>query len=117
MPEYPEVPAPETPEETVCETATTITVTVPYPTGSGYPPAPPAETPEAPYPTGPANPPAPYPTGTGAVPQPPAGTAAPTGSIPKPSAYPPVTEFPGAASSVKVGGLLAGVFVIAAFFL
>lgn len=116
-PTVPEVPeytptVPETPEETICESSTTITVTVPYPSGTGYPPVYPIETPEAPYPTGPAYPVAPYPSGTGVSP-PPAGT---TGYI-KPTGYPTPPEFTGAASHARVGGFIAGVGAFAAFFL
>lgn len=124
--ETPEVPSypssvhsvPEVPEEssTVCESSVTITVTVPYPTAPvethvETPSVP--GTPEAPYPTG-SVPAAPYPSGTGVVPAPPAGTAAPTGGYPTPSSPP---EFIGAASSVKVGGLFAGVAAVMALFL
>lgn len=43
----------------------------------------------------------------------PTGTAAPTGSM----TGPPPSEFTGAASGLKVGGALAGVGAVAAFFL
>jgi len=113
----------ETPaESTICESSITITVTVPYPSGgpvgTGYP-SHPAETPSAPYPTAPA-PSAPYPSapvGTGYPPvAPPVGTASSSGYIkPTPSSYPP--EFTGAASSLQLGGFMAGVGAFAAFFL
>jgi hypothetical protein len=115
-------------------------VTVPYPTGTGYPPAPPAPTSEAPYPAPSSVAPypapssvapypapssvapypvpssvAPYPvpSGTG-YPAPPAGTASSTGGYVKPSAPP---EFTGAASHAQIGGFVAGVGAFAAFFL
>lgn len=105
----------------------------PYPTTEAYPPAPPAGTgyPAPPAPpaagTGYPMPPAP-PAGTGypMPPAPPAGTGYPvpypTGTgAPKPSGtgvyHPGYPEFTGAASSINVGGFVAGVGAIAAMFL
>ena len=72
-----------------------------------------AVTAPAPYPTGPAVPVVP----TGGVSTPLAstvGTAKPTGTG---SYSSPPSEFTGAASSVKVGGALAGIAGVAALFL
>ncbi|EMD58807.1 hypothetical protein COCSADRAFT_30964 [Bipolaris sorokiniana ND90Pr] len=115
--ETPKVPSPDT---TSCLSSTTITVTVPYPTGTGVPPSPyvpgKPSVPAAPYPSKPVGG-APYPSvpaGTGVPPA--AGTGYPTktGGYVKPSSPP---EFTGAASALNVGGFVAGVGAFAAFFL
>lgn len=94
---------------THCEKGCTIVEPAPpteYPSAtppaetSEYAAPPPAPTPEAPYPTG----------GNATAPVYPSGTAPPT----TPSGP---AEFPGAASSLQVGGLLAGAGAIAALFL
>jgi hypothetical protein len=67
-----------------CVSSTTITVTVPYPTGPAGKPSTPAgayPTAPAPYPSGKPSGSAPYPivpVGTGVVPSVPAGTGYPT---------------------------------------
>jgi len=117
VPSYPEeTPSyPESPEET-CLSSTTVTVTIPH--GTGYPHGPkPTETPYYPIPSGTGYPPAP-PAGTGYPPAPPAGTGYPTstGGYTKPS-VPSTPEFTGAASSLNIGGFVAGVGAFAALFL
>jgi hypothetical protein len=100
-----------------CTTQTTVTVTLPHPSGTGYVPSVPSGTgvmpsvvvpyPSAPYPSAPA--------GTGYMPAPPAGTASAsgTGSPVKPT---PTEYFTGAASH-NVAGFVAGVGAFAALFL
>jgi hypothetical protein len=114
-PAYPVHSAPASKPVESCVSSTTITVTVPYPTGSGYP--------VGPKPSGPAGPggkpsgtaPAPYPvvpvgTGVPTHPQYPTGTGAYT----KPSTP---AQFTGAANSLNAAGFVAGVGAFAAFFL
>lgn len=117
VPEYPSYPEssktpeyehskPSKPEETEsCLSSTTITVTVPYPTGTGYPHGPkPTETPYYPI----------VPSGTGYVPHPTGYKPSSTGGYTKPSTP---AEFTGAASSLNAAGFVAGVGAFAAFFL
>ena len=76
-----------------------------------------AVTAPAPYPTGSAAYPPVVPTGTALTPlasEAGSGTVAPSGT----GAYSaPVSEFTGAASNLKVGGVVAGVGAVAALFL
>ncbi|PSN61137.1 hypothetical protein BS50DRAFT_154883 [Corynespora cassiicola Philippines] len=101
--------------ESICSV---VTVTETVTAGYGHTPSAPgtvAPTGPAPYPTSAAEAAVPSvaPSGTGAA-IPPAGTAAPSGT----GAYsPPSPEFTGAAGAVQVGGMLAGVGAVAAFFL
>ncbi|KAF2624109.1 hypothetical protein BU25DRAFT_450804 [Macroventuria anomochaeta] len=105
--------------EEVCSGAVTVTVTETLSYGIHTPSAPAslAVTAPAPYPTGSAGVPPVVPTGTALTPlasEVASGTAAPSGT----GAYSaPVSEFTGAASNLKVGGMVAGVGAVAALFL
>ncbi|KAH7392502.1 hypothetical protein BKA66DRAFT_567840 [Pyrenochaeta sp. MPI-SDFR-AT-0127] len=117
--------------EETCDSVVTITVTQTL-KHTPSAPAPVAPTAPAPYPTT-GYPVAPVPSGTGypSVPEaseysapPPAGTGYST-RVPAGSAKPtgtgassvPYPEFTGAASSLKMGGVVAGVGAVAALFL
>jgi hypothetical protein len=117
-PSYPASSAPASkPVEAAssCVSSTTITVTVPYPTGTGYP--------VGPKPSGPAGPGG-KPSGTAPAPYPvvPVGTGNPTkpvyptgtGAYTKPSVP---AQFTGAANSLNAAGFVAVVGAFAAFFL
>ncbi|KAF2689646.1 hypothetical protein K458DRAFT_384277 [Lentithecium fluviatile CBS 122367] len=84
----------------------TTEVSPELPSGTGYPPAPPAGTGYPAPPAGTGYPVVPAPSGTGAP--------APSGTGAYTSTYP---EFTGAASSLNVGGFVAGVGAVAALFL
>lgn len=108
-----------------CSAIVTVTATVTLPYGQHTPVAPGTTATEAPYPTTEVSPE--LPTGTGYPAPPAAGTGypvvpAPSGTgAPAPSgtgAYNPgYPEFTGAASSLNIGGFVAGVGAFAAFFL
>lgn len=107
--------------EETCDSVVTVTVTQTL-KHTPSAPAPVAPTAPAPYPTT-GYPVAPVPSGTGypSVPEAseystrvPAGSAKPTGTGASSAPYP---EFTGAASSLKMGGVAAGVGAVAAFFL
>ncbi|KAJ4381420.1 hypothetical protein N0V86_003771 [Didymella sp. IMI 355093] len=103
--------------EEVCSGAVTVTVTETLSNGIHTPSAPAslAVTAPAPYPTGSVAVPPMVPTGGVSTPlASEIGTAAPSGT----GAYSaPPSEFTGAASHAKVGGFVAGVGAVAAFFL
>jgi hypothetical protein len=93
-------------------TTVTVTETMPYVShtpsapGSAAPTIPPYPTSEAPYPTTVVYPTGGYPSGTGAP--------APSGT----GAYnPPPADYTGAASSLNIGGFVAGVGAFAALLL
>lgn len=102
-------------DEVCSSTIVTVTETVTVPAGGMHTPSAPGSAAPSlpPYPTSNAPYPSVAPTGTGYPVTPvPSGTAAPTGSY---TTAPP--EFTGAASHAKVGGFVAGVGALAAFFL